>query len=221
MVPEQHARAATPDDAHAIARIYNEGIEDRVATFEVDLRSESDIRAWFERKYPIVVVERAPHVVVAFASSSPTSARRCYARNADFSIFVARHARRSGAGRLAMTALIEAARAAGLAKLISGVFPQNAASRALLRELGFREVGTYERHGQLDGAWRDVIIVERLVWTSRAPPPPEAAIPPRAPRGRHPQVTQTSTAPHDPLDHGMPLLERERKTPRVPREGIL
>jgi phosphinothricin acetyltransferase len=62
-----------------------------------------------------------------------------------------------------MSALIEAARDAGLSKLISGVFPENAASRALLQRLGFREVGTYQRHGQLDGQWRDVVIVERLL----------------------------------------------------------
>ncbi len=37
------------------------------------------------------------------------------------------------------------------------------ASRALLRSIGFREVGTYERHGKLDGNWRDVVIVERLL----------------------------------------------------------
>lgn len=62
-----------------------------------------------------------------------------------------------------MEGLIDAARAASMTKLVSGVFPENAASRALLRKLGFREVGTYARHGMLDGAWRDVVIVELLL----------------------------------------------------------
>jgi phosphinothricin acetyltransferase len=76
---------------------------------------------------------------------------------------VAREARGRGAGRCALAALIDAARAAGFWKLVSRVFPENAPSRALLRRHGFREVGLYEKHGQLDGAWRDVVIVERLL----------------------------------------------------------
>jgi phosphinothricin acetyltransferase len=64
---------------------------------------------------------------------------------------------------LALGALIGAAQAAGFWKLVSRVFPDNTASRALLRSTGFREVGFYEKHGRLDGAWRDVIIVERLL----------------------------------------------------------
>ncbi len=120
------------------------------------------MRAWFERTHPIVVVEEHGQVV-AFARSSPSSGRCCYAGNADFSVYVARHARGRGAGRVAMRALIDAARACGLSKLVSGVFPENAASRALLGKLGFREVGTYERHGRLDGVWHDVVIVERVL----------------------------------------------------------
>jgi phosphinothricin acetyltransferase len=162
MADELTSRGATEADAAAIARVYNEGIEDRVATFETDLRTADDVRGWFARGHPIVVVERAREVV-AFAASSPTSSRCCYAGNAEFSVYVARAARRRGAGRLAMNALLDEARAAGFNKLVSGVFTDNAASRALLRDLGFRELGTHERHGKLDGAWRDVIVIERLL----------------------------------------------------------
>jgi phosphinothricin acetyltransferase len=162
MADELTSRRATEADAAAIARVYNEGIEDRIATFETDLRTADDVRGWFARRHPIVVVERAREVV-AFAASSPTSSRCCYAGNAEFSVYVARAARRRGAGRLAMNALLDEARAAGFNKLVSGVFTDNAASRALLRDLGFRELGTHERHGKLDGAWRDVIVIERLL----------------------------------------------------------
>ena len=162
MADELTSRRATEADAAAIARVYNEGIEDRVATFETDLRTADDVHGWFARRHPIVVDERAREVV-AFAASSPTSSRCCYAGNAEFSVYVARAARRRGAGRLAMNALLDEARAAGFNKLVSGVFTDNAASRALLRDLGFRELGTHERHGKLDGAWRDVIVVERLL----------------------------------------------------------
>ncbi|MGO8996028.1 MAG: arsinothricin resistance N-acetyltransferase ArsN1 family A [Polyangiaceae bacterium] len=156
------SRRASEADSALIARIYNEGLEDRVATFETAPRTAGDVRAWFAQKHPIVVVE-SEGAVVAFASSSPSSTRPCYAGNVEFSVYVARAARGQGAGRLAMTALIDAVRAAGFSKLVSRVFPENAPSRALLRKLGFREVGTHERHGKLDGVWRDVVIVELLL----------------------------------------------------------
>jgi len=156
------SRTATPDDAAAIARIYNEGIEDRVATFETRLRVPEDIRAWFDGIHPAVVVEDAGEVI-AFAATSKYRDRACYAGIAEVSVYVARAARGRGAGRVAMLALIQAASAAGFWKLVSRIFVENAASRALIRGTGFREVGIYEKHGRLDGAWRDVVIVERLL----------------------------------------------------------
>jgi phosphinothricin acetyltransferase len=156
------ARAATLDDAAAMARIYNEGIEDRVATFETRLRSAGDIRQWFDGVHPIVVVEDNSEVV-AFAATSQYRPRECYAGIAETSVYVARPYRRKGAGRMALEALIQAAQQAGFWKLLSRVFPENVASRGLIRELGFREVGTYEKHGKLGEQWRDVVIVERLI----------------------------------------------------------
>jgi phosphinothricin acetyltransferase len=155
-------RAATQADAEAIARIYNDGIDDRMATFETRHRTAADVERWFDGRHPIVVVEDEGRVI-AFASTSDYRPRDCYAGIAEFSVYAAREARGRGAGRLAMTALIDAARAAGLWKLVSRVFVENAASRGLLRSVGFREVGTYQRHARLDGVWRDVVIVERLL----------------------------------------------------------
>jgi len=163
-------RASTFADADAIARIYNDGIDDRVATFETVHRSAADIRAWFNGTHPVVVVEEGPGDgvdevcrVIAFASTSVYRPRDCYRGVAEFSVYVARAARGRGAGRIAMNALFDAARAAGFWKLVSRVFVENGASRRLLTSIGFREVGTYEKHGMLDGAWRDVVIVERLL----------------------------------------------------------
>lgn len=156
------ARAATPDDSPAMARIYNEGIEDRVATFETRQRSAEDIRSWFDGVHPIVAVEEDGQVV-AFASTSTYRPRECYAGIAETSVYVSRPFRRRGAGRLALASLIDAAARAGFWKLLSRIFPENTASRGLVKDLGFREVGVYERHGQLDGQWRDVVIVERLI----------------------------------------------------------
>src|SRR5437763_13317769 len=158
-----HARPATTADTEAIARIYNEGIEDRVATFETRPRAAADVAAWLDGVHPVVVGVEQGGDVVAFAATSNYRPRDCYAGIAEFSVYVARSARRRGAGRVAMEALLDAAEAAGFWKLLSRVIVENHASRALLRSLGFREVGTYERHAKLDGAWRDAVIVEKLL----------------------------------------------------------
>jgi len=156
------SRPASSQDALAIAEIYNEGIADRVGTFETEPRSPDQIAAWFDGRHPIVVVEDETRIV-AFASTSSYRARPCYAGIAEFSVYVARDHRGLGAGHVAMTALLEAAAAAGYWKLLSRIFPENKASRTLMAKVGFREVGTYERHGKLDGVWRDCVIVERVL----------------------------------------------------------
>jgi phosphinothricin acetyltransferase len=161
------ARPASPDDAPVLAQIYNEGIEDRVGTFETRPRSVADVRGWFDGRHPIVVVEAGglpnESSVVAFASTSTYRARECYAGIAEFSVYVRRSARGQGAGRAAMEALIATMPGSGIWKLVSRIFVENTASRRLMASVGFREVGIYEKHAQLDGQWRDVVIVERLI----------------------------------------------------------
>ena len=155
-------RLATPADAASIASIYNEGIEDRIATFETHPRTAADIEAWFDDRHPIVVaIEGA--AVVGFASTSTYRPRDAYSGVAEFGVYVARSQRGRGLGRALMEALPGAAAERGFWKLVSRVFVENAASRALLASVGFREVGVYRRHGKLDGVWRDVVIVERLI----------------------------------------------------------
>ena len=155
-------RAATPADSAALARIYNQGIEDRVATFETRLRTPDDIARWFDGAHPVVVIEQAGEVI-AFASTSTYRARECYSGIAEVSAYVAREWRGLGAGSAAMLAVFDAARAAGFHKLVARVFAENAISLRMTGGLGFREVGVYRRHGQLDGVWRDVVIVEKLL----------------------------------------------------------
>ena len=156
------ARPASPDDAPMIAQIYNEGIEDRVGTFETRPRTVQDVAAWFDGKHPIIVVE-SDGEIVAFASTSSYRTRDCYSGIAEFSVYVARRVRGQGAGTVAMRALLDAAKPAGIWKLVSRIFVENHASRRLMASMGFREVGIYEKHGKLDGQWRDVVIVERLI----------------------------------------------------------
>lgn len=155
-------RAARAADAAAIAAIYNEGIAGRTATFETRERTAEDVAAWLDGIHPVIVVERDGHVV-GFANTTTYRPRDCYAGIAEFGVYVARDERGTGVGRAAMEALAAAAERAGFWKLVSRVFVGNTASRSLLRSVGFREVGTYRRHAKLDGAWVDVVIVERLL----------------------------------------------------------
>ncbi len=155
-------RIANTNDAVEIAAIYNQGIEDRVATFETRLRTPKDIREWFDGIHPIIVVENEQGIV-AFGSTSSYSNRECYAGIAECSVYIRRDMRGQGAGRLALEALIHVAEEAGFWKLVSRVFVENKASRKLISSLGFREVGVYYKHAKLDGVWRDVVIVERLL----------------------------------------------------------
>jgi len=154
------ARAAAAADAAEIARIYNQGIEERIATFETRPRSAEEVAAWLS--FPVAVAEENGRVL-AFASCSAYSGRACYAHIAEFSLYTAREARRRGAGKAALLELMRLARERGFTKLVSRVFVENTASRALLAALGFREVGVHLRHAQLEGVWHDVVVVERLL----------------------------------------------------------
>jgi L-amino acid N-acyltransferase YncA len=158
-------RLAEPRDAVAIARIYNEGIAERVATFETEARSPEQIQVQLAGKgdrYPTIVVERLGQVV-AWAGAGPYRARDAYAGVAEHSVYTGREARGTGAGRAALEALIREYEARGFWKLVSRIFPENQASLALHERVGFRVVGVYRRHGRLDGHWRDCVIVERLL----------------------------------------------------------
>ena len=158
-------RNATVNDAAAIAEIYNQGIEDRVATYETEPRSAEEQQAWLRAiadLYPAVVAQ-IDGEIVGWAGAAPYRARECYRGIGEFSMYVRRDWRGRGVGDLLVAALISEAERLGLWKLLSRIFPFNAASRALCRKHGFREVGVYEKHARLDGRWLDVVIVERLI----------------------------------------------------------
>jgi thioredoxin type arsenate reductase len=158
-------RLASRADAAAITRIYNQGIEERIATFETEPRSAEQVEAQLTERgdrYPTIVVERDGHIL-AWAGAGPYRAREAYAGVAEHSVYTAREARGTGAGRAALEALIQEYQSRGFWKLVSRIFPENRASLVLHEGAGFRVVGVYRRHGRLDGAWRDCVIVERLL----------------------------------------------------------
>ncbi|HEY7500225.1 MAG TPA: arsinothricin resistance N-acetyltransferase ArsN1 family A [Vicinamibacterales bacterium] len=163
-MPEITIREGTARDADAIAAIYNQGIDDRSATFETESRTAADIESKLAEsaRFPLLVAED-DGAVIGWAGLSTYRPRACYAGIAEFSIYIDRSARGRGIGRLLLTGLVDTARTRGFWKLVSRVFPFNTASRALCHACGFREVGVYEKHGRLDGRWLDVVIVERVI----------------------------------------------------------
>jgi phosphinothricin acetyltransferase len=155
-------RAMEPGDAESVAAIYNEGIRGRGATFQTREQSAADVAPWVDQaeRYPVVVAERDGQVV-GWARASSYSAFGPYRGVGELAIYVASPARGGGIGGALVEGLCDACRVRGYWKLIAKVFPANETSVDLLRGRGFRDVGLHIRHGQIDGEWRDVQLLER------------------------------------------------------------
>jgi L-amino acid N-acyltransferase YncA len=158
-------RDATADDAAGIAAIYNQGIEDRVATLETERRSAEERADWLRARgarHPVLVAidERG---IAGWGSLNPFNPRPAYDHVADFSVYVARDRRGQGVGGVLLRALEERARRIGYHKLVLAAFPFNGAGMRLYQRSGFRTVGTYQEQGMLDGRWVDVIVMEKIL----------------------------------------------------------
>ena len=159
---EEQIRPAAAADAEAIAAIWNQGIEERRSTFETRSRTRDEIAEGMDR-FRYLVADAGGGNVTGWARVAPWSSRECYAGVGEASVYVERTARGRGLGRRLLEELAADAGRREYWKLLGLLFPQNDASVALCRRTGFREVGTFERHGRLDGRWRDVLLVERLL----------------------------------------------------------
>ena len=159
-------RAATLADLSAITRIYNQGIEDRIATLELDPKSEAEVSDWLfadrSGRYEVLVAE-ADDGVVGWASLRPYSHRCAYAGVADLSIYVERDARGRGVGEQLLASLEERARANDFHKIVLFALRLNDAGRRLYAKRGFREVGVLEQQGTMDGSFVDVLIMEKIL----------------------------------------------------------
>jgi L-amino acid N-acyltransferase YncA len=157
-------RAAHPDDAASIAAIYNQGIEERQATFETRPRTAEELAAILaEPDLPPFLVAEDEGRVVGWARVVRYDSRECYAGVGEASLYVDREDRQRGAGRELLRGLAAAAERRGYWKLVGLLFPENHPSVALLDSEGYERVGVYSRHGRLEGRWRDVLVVERLL----------------------------------------------------------
>ncbi|MFN2616312.1 MAG: arsinothricin resistance N-acetyltransferase ArsN1 family A [Thermoleophilaceae bacterium] len=158
------------DDAGGIAAIYNQGIEERQATFETRLQDAQDIARILAAPggLPFLVAHEGEQLL-GWARVISYSDRSCYSGVGEASLYVDRAARGRGVGRELLRALAGTAEGLGYWKLIGLVFPENRASVALFESEGYRRMGTFRRHGRLDGSWRDVLLVERLLGEAVAP----------------------------------------------------
>jgi L-amino acid N-acyltransferase YncA len=151
--------AMQAEDWPAVAAIYAEGMATGNATFEQHV---PEWEAWDANHLPACrLVARASEGVIAWAALSPVSRRHVYRGVAEVTIYVATVAQGRGVGKALLQRLVEESEQAGMWTLQAGIFPENVASIALHRACGFREVGRRERIGQMDGVWRDTVLMER------------------------------------------------------------
>jgi L-amino acid N-acyltransferase YncA len=164
-VSDYRVRLATEGDVEAICRIYNQGIEDRLATLETELRTPEERRQWMAAKsprHPVIVAEDGG-ALAGWGSLNAFNARPAYRFVADFSVYVERAWRGKGVGRVLLARLIELGHEHGYHKLVLSAFPFNPGGMALYERMGFRTVGIYKEQGQLDGHWVDTIVMEKLL----------------------------------------------------------
>jgi L-amino acid N-acyltransferase YncA len=159
-------RNAAPADAAAIARIYNQGIEDRVATLETELRSPEERAEWLAAhgpRHPVLVAVDGEGTVLGWGSLNVFNPRRAYDHVVDFSLYVAREHRGRGIGDALLGALESRARSLGYHKMVLAAFPTNAPGKRLYERHGFTLVGIYHEQGILDGRWVDVMVMEKIL----------------------------------------------------------
>jgi L-amino acid N-acyltransferase YncA len=151
--------ALRPDHWPAVARVYEDGIATRNATFETEVPTWD---AWDSSHLPEHrFVALCDGEVVGWTAVSPVSGRCCYAGVVENSVYVAESARGQGVGRRLLEELIASTEAAGIWTIEAGMFPENEGSIRLHQAAGFETVGTHKRRGKLDGVWRDVLMLER------------------------------------------------------------
>jgi phosphinothricin acetyltransferase len=155
-------RPAEPSDAARVAEVFNPGVEDRGATFETHEATPADAERWIADDD--VIVAQSGGTVIGWAKASPYADRHHYYDGVrEATLYVAREARRGGIGRALLGALAGTAAEDGAHKLVGKIFTSNQPSIALVQGLGWSEVGVHRRHGTLDGEWKDVLVVERLL----------------------------------------------------------
>lgn len=158
-------RKASTEDLTSILRIYNQGIEDRIATLETetkDLDYMENRLGQHQGRYAVLVAEVAQSIV-GFASLNRYSPRAAYDGVADLSIYIDQLFRGKGIGSVLLPSLEQVAKQNDFRKILLFTFPFNGNGQGLYRKNGYREVGVFEDQGTLEGSFVDVMIMEKLL----------------------------------------------------------
>ena len=152
-------RPVTDGDMETILTIYAEGLATRNATFETKVPTARQLRQrWLPEMAWVAELEGR---VVGWTAVTATSARECYAGVGETSVYVAEGARSRGVGKALLFTQVTEADKAGLWTLQTSIFPENRASLALHHSAGYRTLAVRTRIAQLDGVWRDTVLLER------------------------------------------------------------
>jgi L-amino acid N-acyltransferase YncA len=158
-------REAMDTDILSILTIYNQGIEDRIATLETEIKDETYMRNWLENhrgRYKVIVAEEMGQIV-GWASLNQYNNRCAYDGVADLSVYISRRYRGKGVGQKLLERLESLAKENGFHKIILFTFPFNQSGQGLYKKMGFREVGVFQKQGILDGEFVDVMAMEKLL----------------------------------------------------------
>lgn len=158
-------RTATVDDLDSILQIYNQGIEDRIATLELETKTMDYMNNWYQDhggRYSVIVAE-LDNVVVGWASLNRYSTRSAYDGVADLSIYIHRNYRGKGIGSELHIRLEKEARLNQFYKIVLLTFPFNEIGQGLYNKMGYRTVGVFEKQGRIDDQFVDVMIMEKLL----------------------------------------------------------
>jgi L-amino acid N-acyltransferase YncA len=164
-VEAMNIRKATLQDLDQILLIYNQGIEDRIATLEVETKDRKYMEDWFQirqGRYTVLVAEDESGVV-GWASINPYNSRCAYRGVGDISIYIHRDHRGKGIGQKLLKKLETVAKENNFHKLVLFTFPFNGLGQGLYRKLGYREVGVFKEQGILDGKYVDVMAMEKIL----------------------------------------------------------
>jgi L-amino acid N-acyltransferase YncA len=165
MIEHFTIRRASIDDLDAIRSIYNEGIEDRIATLETEPKSSREVVRWWterDRRYMVLVASTSSGIL-GWASLNPFSARRSHWSVAGLSIYVARAHRGRGIGFALLERLTQEAVSAQFHKIVLHALDNNDHGKQLYRKAGFVEVGIFKEHGIINDRYVDVVAMERLL----------------------------------------------------------
>ncbi|WP_409250758.1 arsinothricin resistance N-acetyltransferase ArsN1 family A [Bacillus sp. SCS-153A] len=158
-------RKADDSDLEKILTIYNQGIQDRVATLETDLKDHAYMTHWLKAhqgRYTGIVAELEGELI-GWAALNPYSTRKAYAGVADLSVYIERNSRGKGIGGMLLSGLETKAKENGFHKMVLFTFPFNELGQRLYKKCGFQEVGTFKNQGILDGKYVDVMAMEKIL----------------------------------------------------------